>query len=165
VEDGEREEEWWKMVEEEQVERRKKKAAVGGGEEKGDDLGEEGKRITGEDAWRKFEERRERVRRERERREIERKERERGEEVEKRRERRRNVVWRCVEGGSAEERKRLMKGIVREELGRRVEIGEVRERRGSAGMVLIVKMEKVKDKIELLEWEIRRNWGWGWMRT
>jgi len=139
---------------------------VRGGEEKGDDLGEEGKRMTGENAWRKFEERRERVRREKERREIERKERDRGEEVEKRRERRRNVVWRGVEGSSAEVRKRLMEGIVREELGRRVEIDEVRERRGSAGMVLIVKMGKVKDKTELLEkvWEIRRNWGWGWMK-
>jgi len=90
------------------------------------------------------------VRRERERREIERKERERGEEVEKRRERR-NVVWRGVEGGSAEGRKRLIEGIVREELGRRVEIGEVRDRKGSAGTVLIVKMGKMKDRIELLE--------------
>jgi len=81
------------------------------------------------------------VRRERERKELETKERERGEEMEKRRERRRNVVWRGVEGGSAEERKRLMEGIVREELGRKVKIGEVRERRGSAGMVLIAKID------------------------
>jgi len=94
----------------------------GEGEEKGDDLGEEGRRTTGEEVWRKFEERRERVRKERERRELERKERVRGEEAENRRERRRNVVWRCVEGGSAEERKRLIEGIMREELGRRVEI-------------------------------------------
>jgi len=44
-----------------------------------------------------------------------------------------------------------------------VEIREVRERRGSAGMVLIAKMGKVKDKKELLErgWEIRKNWGGG----
>jgi len=72
-------------------------------------------------------------------------------------------VWRGVEGGSAEERKRLIEGIMRKELGRRVEIREVRERRGSVGMVLIVKMGKVEDKKELLErrWEIRRNWGWG----
>jgi len=152
------------VVEEEQEERRKKrKAGMGEGKEKGDDLGEKGKRTTGEEVWRKFEERRERVKKERERRELERKEREKGEEAEKRRERRRNVVWRGVEGGSAEERKRLIEGIMREELGRRVEIREVRERRGSVGMVLIVKMGKVEDKKELLErgWEIRRNWGWG----
>jgi len=112
IEDEERQEEWWRMVEEEQKERRKKrKAGMGEGEEKGDDLGEEGMRITGEEVWRKFEERRERMRKERERRELERKERERGEEAEKRRERRRNVVWRGVERGSAEERKRLIEGI------------------------------------------------------
>jgi len=40
-----------------------------------------------------------------------------------------------------------------------VEIGEVRERKENAGTVLVVKMGKVKDRIELLErgWEIRRN--------
>jgi len=55
----------------------------------------------------------------------------------------------------------LIEGIVREELGRRVEIRGVQERRESVGMVLIVKMGKVEDKKELLErgWEIRRNWG------
>jgi len=44
-----------------------------------------------------------------------------------------------------------------------VEIGEVSERRGSVGMVLIVRMRKMEEKKELLEkgWEIRRNWGWG----
>lgn len=45
--------------------------------------------------------------------------------MKKRRERRRNMVWRGVEGGSAKERKRLMEGIVMEELGRRVEICEL----------------------------------------
>lgn len=48
-----------------------------------------------------------------------------GEEIKKRRERRRNVVWRGVEGGSAKERKKLMERIVMEELGRRVEICEL----------------------------------------
>lgn len=65
-----------------------------------------------------------------------------GQEMKKRRERRRNVVWRGVEGGSAKERRRLMEGIVMEELGRRVEICELWERKGSAGTVLIVKMER-----------------------
>jgi len=110
--------------------------------------------------WRKFEERRVRVRKERERRELERRERRREGEEEERRERRRNVVWRGVEGGSAEERKRVIEGIMKEELGRRVEIGEVSERRGSVGVVLIVRMKKMEEKKELLErgWEIRRNW-------
>jgi len=123
----------------------------------------EGKRTAGEDAWRKFEEKRERVRRERERKELERKEREREVEAEKRRERRRNIVWRGVEGDSTEERKRVIEGIVKEELGRKVEIREVRERRGSAGIVLITCMGRVRDKKDLLErgWEIRRNWGVG----
>jgi len=113
--------------------------------------------------WRKFEKRRERVRKERERRELERRERMREGEEEKRRERRRNVVWRDVEGGSAEKRKRVIEGIMKEELGRRVEIGVVSERRGSVGMVLIVRRRKMAEKKELLErgWEIRRNWGLG----
>lgn len=39
----------------------------------------------------------------------------------------------------------------------------MRERRGSAGMVLIVRMGRRRDRVELLEkiWEIRRNWGVG----
>jgi len=72
-------------------------------------------------------------------------------------------VWRGVEGDSAEERKRVIEGIVREELGRKVEIKEVRERRGSAGMVLIASMGRARDKKDLVEreWEIRKNGGWG----
>jgi len=135
----------------------------GEGERKGDDLGEEGRGATGGEMWRKFEERRVRVKKERERRELEGRERMREGEEEKRRERRRNVVWRGVEEDSAEERKREVEGIMKEELGRRVEIGEVSERRGSVGVVLIVRMKKMEKKKELLErgWEIRRNWGWG----
>jgi len=57
----------------------------------------------------------------------------------------------------------VVEGIVREELGRKVEIKEVRERRRSAGMVLIASMGRTKDKKDLVErgWEIRKNWGWG----
>lgn len=46
-----------------------------------------------------------------------------------------------------------------EELGRKVEISEVRESKGIA--MLIVTMEKLRDRLKLLEkdWEIRRNWG------
>lgn len=60
-------------------------------------------------------------------------------------------------GSSAEERRRVMEGIVEEELGREVEISEVRERKGMAGTVLIVRMGKLRDRLELLEkgWEIR----------
>ncbi|EFN61777.1 hypothetical protein EAG_06648 [Camponotus floridanus] len=80
-----------------------------------------------------------------------------------RRERRMNVVWRGIEGGNSEERRRVMEGIVAEELGRRVEMIEVIERRGTAGMMLIARMGKRKDRKELLEkgWAIRRNWGIG----
>lgn len=57
-----------------------------------------------------------------------------------------------------EKRRRMMEGIVMEELGRKVEISEVRERKGIA--MLIVMMEKLRDRLKLLEkgWEIRRNW-------
>lgn len=56
-----------------------------------------------------------------------------------------------------------MERIVTEELGIKVEISEVRERKGSAGMVIIVRMGKRRDRMELLGkvWEIRRNWGIG----
>lgn len=39
----------------------------------------------------------------------------------------------------------------------------MRERKGSAGTVLIVRMGRRRDRVELLEkiWEIRRNWGVG----
>lgn len=54
----------------------------------------------------------------------------------------------------------MMEGIVEEELGREVKISEVAERKGMTGIVLIVKMEKLRDRAEVLErgWEIRRNW-------
>jgi len=57
----------------------------------------------------------------------------------------------------------VIEGIVRKEMGRKVEIKEDQERRGSAGMVLIASMGRAKDKKDLLErgWEIRKNWGWG----
>lgn len=104
----------------------------------------------GEDTWKKFKERRDRVRRERKReRSPEKREREKGEEIQKRKERRKNVVWRGVEEGSVEERRRVMAGIITEKLGREVEISEVKERKGTAGIVLIAKMEKQKDRMEL----------------
>lgn len=53
----------------------------------------------------------------------------------------------------------MVEGIVEEELGRKAGISEVQERVGTAGMVLIVRMEKLKDKEDLIGrgWEIRRN--------
>lgn len=95
-----------------------------------------------EDAWKKFEERRDKMRRSRERKESERKEREREEEWRKRKERRKNLVWRGVEGDSAEKRRRVME----EELGREVRISEVKERKGMTGIILIVRMEKLREK-------------------
>lgn len=51
----------------------------------------------------------------------------------------------------------MIEGIVAEELGRKVEISEVRERKGTAGTVLIVSMGKRKELLKKV-WEIRRNW-------
>lgn len=56
-----------------------------------------------------------------------------------------------------------MEGIVKEEIGREVGISKIIERKEVAGVVLIVRMEKGKDRAEILErgWKIRRNWGGG----
>lgn len=37
-----------------------------------------------------------------------------------------------------------MKGIVEDEIGRKIGISEVKERKGMAGMVLIVRMKKIE---------------------
>lgn len=52
-----------------------------------------------------------------------------------------------------------------EELGREVRISEIKERKGMTGIILIIRMEKLRDRAEVLErgWKMRRNWGW--MRT
>lgn len=44
-----------------------------------------------------------------------------------------------------------MEGIVKEEIGREVGISEIIERKEVAGVVLIVRMEKGKDRAEILE--------------
>lgn len=100
-----------------------------------------------EDSWKKFEEWRDRVRRKRKRRESEKRERERREEIQKKKERRKNVIWKGVERGNAEERRRMMERIIVEELGREAEISEVRERMGTAEIVITVKMRKRKDRM------------------
>lgn len=82
------------------------------------------------------------MRRERERRESEKRERERGKEDT---EEEREEEERGMERGNAEERKRVMEGIIAEDLGREAEISEVRERMGTAG--IIVKMGKRKDRM------------------
>lgn len=62
------------------------------------------------------------------------------------------MIWKGVEGGSVEERRRVMAEIITEELGREVEISEMKERKGTVGIVLIAKMGKrKKDRMELLE--------------
>lgn len=55
-----------------------------------------------------------------------------------------------VEGGSAEERRRVMEGIITEELRREMEISEVRERKRTAGIVSP-------------RWESRRT-GWNYLK-
>lgn len=60
-------------------------------------------------------------------------------------------------GGAVEKRRRVMEGIMTEELGRKIEISEVRKRKGTASTVLIVSMGKRKELLKKV-WEIRRNW-------
>ncbi|EFN60537.1 hypothetical protein EAG_08211 [Camponotus floridanus] len=54
-----------------------------------------------------------------------------------------------------------MERIMEVELGRKVEVGEVVERKGTAGTVLIVRMAKKRDREGILErgGKINRDWG------
>ncbi|EFN60625.1 hypothetical protein EAG_01009 [Camponotus floridanus] len=85
------------------------------------------------------------------------------EENGKRKEERREEERRGGRRRQRKERRRVMEGIMEEELGREEKISEVVERKGTAGIVLIVRMEKSKNREELLErgGEISRNWGTG----
>lgn len=79
---------------------------------------------------------------------------------EERRKRKRNVIWRGVEGDDEEDRFWLVKEIVKRTLEREAGIRGVVERRGEGGRwILIMEMEKVRDK-EILEKgvEIGRVW-------
>lgn len=74
------------------------------------------------------------------------------------------MIWRGIEGENTEERRGVMEGIMERVLGRTAGIKGIEERVGEAGSwVLIVEMEDIADKEELLErgWEVKRIWGFG----
>lgn len=57
--------------------------------------------------------------------------------------RRRNVIWRGIEGRSEEERKERLETIVEKVLGKKGKIIRIRERRGAeGGRMLIVEFEE-----------------------
>ncbi|KMQ90337.1 hypothetical protein RF55_9919 [Lasius niger] len=130
---------WWKSVEEEVAE-----------EEEGET-----------ELWNKLEDRIERKRKKEGEREREREAREKLEEQVKRERRRRNLVWRGIEGDSFEERSRLLKLLIERILGRKVELRGVEERIKEGGKrLLLVIMEEKGDRDEILEkrGEIGRRW-------
>lgn len=104
-----------------------------------------------------FEKRGEKIRRERK---LEEAERERKMEEEKR-SRERNVIWKGVGGDNEEKRLWSVEEILKRILGREVGVRGMEERRGDGGRwVLIMEVEKVKDKKEVLEKraELGRRW-------
>jgi len=58
---------------------------------------------------------------------------ERREELVRRERRRRNLIWRGIEGDSKRERKGYLRGIIERALGREAEVREVEERLGEGG--------------------------------
>ncbi|XP_036142107.1 golgin subfamily A member 6-like protein 22 [Monomorium pharaonis] len=116
------------MAERHETKRWKRRALVEEKEDGGRSTGETGKGgEKGEDTWRR----------------VERKLEERRRLVERRL---RNVLWRGVEGEDAEEREEFMRGIMRKELGREMEVGEIMERVGDGGVVVFVEMKKLIDR-------------------
>lgn len=76
---------------------------------------------------------------------------------EARRKKERNVIWRGVEGEDEEQRLWLVEEIVRRTLGKETGIRGVVERRGEGGRwILIMEMEKMRDKEEILETGVER---------
>ncbi|XP_071629476.1 uncharacterized protein [Temnothorax longispinosus] len=151
-----------RVVAEYGVERREKgrERSVEEEEEETSELGK-GRGGEGQDIVRRREEevRRKREERERVREEKERKEKE--EEGERREARKRNLIWRGIEGRDAEERREFVESLARRVLGRRIGVKEVQERKGEGGrVVLLVEVEDERDRVEILEksWEIRRKW-------
>ncbi|XP_036150806.1 stress response protein NST1-like [Monomorium pharaonis] len=120
-------------------------------------------RVAKEKAKRKLKESEKRAKRIKER---EAKIRERREE-ERRRRREKRIIWRGVDGEDAEERRDLVEIIMEDALGRTVGVREIEERRGEDGrQVLIMELEDIKDKKEILRksMEIRGEWGIGSVR-
>lgn len=87
-----------------------------------------------------------------ERMEKERKERERKKKQDRRWRRRRNVMWKEVEGEDREERRVLVEMYIEKELEREAVVREIAEIRGEDGrMLVIMEMENEEDRKELLE--------------
>lgn len=125
------------MEEEEEVKRREERQKK-----------EDGRREVAERVRSKIKEKEERIRRGRERGEKEKKRR----EEEERRKRERNVIWREIEGKDLEERRYMVKGIMRKALSRIAGIRGLEERKGEAGRwVIISELEEIADKEEILE--------------
>ena len=75
--------------------------------------------------------------------------------------RRKNIIWRGVEGEGAIERKAIIEGIMKRETGREVELGIVSERVGERGtIVVITEVVREEDRDWLLERraEIKSRW-------
>lgn len=76
------------------------------------------------------------------------------EEQERRERRRRIVIWRGIGGDDAEERRVIVRNVIKEILERKAKFLLILERVGEGrNKVLIVEMEEEKDKRELLERE------------
>lgn len=71
------------------------------------------------------------------------------------------MIWRGIEGDTAEDRSKLMKMLAERVLGRKVEVRRVEERIGGGKGLLLVIMKKELDRDALLERreEIVRRWG------
>lgn len=109
----------------------------------------------------------EKARVEKKRRELERRERAEREEEERRMKRERNVIWRGIERADQEERKYIVEGITKRELGRKLRMKWIEERRREDGTwMILTEMEKIEDREEVLgkEGKIRGEWEWEWMR-
>lgn len=80
---------------------------------------------------------------------------------EDRKRRDKNVVWRGVEGDDRGERRKFINEILWKVLGREVKLGRIEERVGGSGEMLLVEMEEMLDRKEVLRRgkEIRRRWG------
>ncbi|XP_071647045.1 uncharacterized protein [Temnothorax longispinosus] len=84
------------------------------------------------------------------------------EEREEKEKKRRNVIWRGLDGRDAEERRGFMERVTEKVMGRTPRIRRVWERTGVEGkVVVLVEMEDEKERAELLEkyWEFRQRWG------
>ncbi|CAL1672175.1 unnamed protein product [Lasius platythorax] len=120
---------------------------------------EEGEGVKG--IWKKVKERMVEVKRREEERVKEREARERRDEQVRRERKRRNLVWRGIEGDNFEERCLCLRVLLEEMLEKKVELRGVEERLGDDGKsILLVVLEKEEDRDEVLErrGEVGRRW-------